>query len=242
MVDNSFYSGASIFPDVLQGGRQQGRKLGYFERFGQKFRRQNWLQFLIKRMFDIFVSLSALVVLSPLFVFVAIAIRRDSPGPVFFRQIRWGRDCQPITVFKFRTMQTDLCDRSGVAQTIEGDPRVTRIGAFLRRTSIDELPQLFNVLRGDMSLVGPRCHAIGMLAGGKLYEELVPDYHQRHAVRPGITGLAQMRGLRGPTISAAKARARIASDLYYVQNHSVMMDLVIILTTIKTEITRGTGF
>jgi lipopolysaccharide/colanic/teichoic acid biosynthesis glycosyltransferase len=129
-----------------------------------------------------------------------------------------------------------------VNQTIKGDPRITKVGAFLRRTNLDEIPQIYNVLRGDMSLVGPRCHAIGMLAGGVLYEELVPEYHDRHSMRPGLTGLAQMRGLRGPTDKPAKARARIASDLRYVENFSLLLDVQILIGTIVNEMRGGQGF
>jgi lipopolysaccharide/colanic/teichoic acid biosynthesis glycosyltransferase len=139
-------------------------------------------------------------------------------------------------------MRADAGDASGVAQTVENDPRLTRIGAFIRKTNIDELPQLLNVLRGDMSLVGPRCHAIGMLAAGVRYEELVPHYHDRHAVKPGLTGLAQMRGLRGPTDRPGKARARIASDLYYIENFSIRLDLWIMFGTVMSEIKGGKGF
>lgn len=164
------------------------------------------------------------------------------PGPVLFRQIRWGRDQQKIRIYKFRTMYAAECDDSGVRQTTENDPRITAVGAVLRRTNIDELPQLLNVLKGDMSLVGPRCHAIGMLAAGMPYEDLVADYHHRHQVKPGLTGLAQMRGLRGPTGSVAKARARIAADLFYVDNFSFWLDIKIILGTIHSELTCGKGF
>lgn len=196
----------------------------------------------LKRAFDIVSSLSALLVLAPFLLLVAMLIKLDSPGPVLFKQTRWGKNCRAIKVYKFRSMRTDLCDVSGVAQTVKDDPRVTRIGALLRRTNVDELPQLLNVLMGDMSVVGPRCHAIGMRAGGVLYEELVPEYHQRHAMRPGMTGLAQMRGLRGPTDRPAKARARIASDLYYVENFSILMDMRIIAGTVVSELTGGKGF
>lgn len=196
----------------------------------------------LKRVLDIAGSSVALLILSPFLLGVAVLIKLDSPGPVLFTQIRWGKNCRKIRVYKFRSMRTDMCDASGVAQTVQNDPRVTRIGAILRRTNIDELPQLLNVLKGDMSLVGPRCHAINMLAAGMLYQELVPEYHQRHAMRPGITGLAQMRGLRGPTDRPAKARARIASDLHYIENFSIFLDLKIIMGTVISELRDGKGF
>lgn len=195
-----------------------------------------------KRAFDICASASALIVLSPFLAAVALMIRLDSPGSALFSQVRWGKDGRKIRIYKFRSMRTDLCDASGVTQTVQNDPRITRIGAVLRRTNIDELPQLFCVLKGDMSIVGPRCHAVGMLAAGIPYEELVPNYHQRHSVRPGLTGLAQMRGLRGPTTRPGKARARIACDLHYVENFSFWMDMKIILGTIASEVRGGRGF
>lgn len=210
--------------------------------------RANWerisraLQLRSKRFFDLTVAMAALVILSPLFVIVSVLIKYDSPGRVFFRQPRWGKDNAIIHVYKFRSMASNVCDVSGVTQTVEGDPRVTRIGKFLRRANLDELPQLFNVLRGDMSLVGPRCHAVGMRAAGRLYEELVPNYHQRHQMRPGITGLAQMRGFRGPTDTAFKSRVRVAFDLHYVENFSFALDLKIIIGTIKSELINGSGF
>ncbi|RYE57474.1 MAG: sugar transferase, partial [Rhizobiaceae bacterium] len=172
---------------------------------------------------------------------IALLIKLDSPGPIFFGQRRWGKDKSVIEVYKFRSMAIDRCDPTGVEQTIDNDPRVTRLGRVLRRTNIDELPQLWNILKGDMSLVGPRCHAIGMKACGMLYEDLVPSYHRRHGVRPGLTGLAQMRGLRGPTDTAFKARARVRADLFYIENFSLLLDLRIIMGTIRNEITGGTG-
>lgn len=200
------------------------------------------LQFAIKRGMDIVVSLTALIMLLPLLSAVAMLIRLDSPGPALFTQSRWGKDGRKIRVYKFRSMRTDLGDATGVAQTVMNDPRVTRIGAIIRKTNVDELPQLLNVLKGDMSLVGPRCHAIGMLAAGVPYEELVPDYHRRHVVKPGMTGLAQMRGLRGPTDRARKARARIACDLYYIDNFSLLLDLRIMVGTVLSELRGGKGF
>ena len=196
----------------------------------------------MKRAIDVLVSATALLILLPLLLFVAALIRLDSPGPVLFKQVRWGKGCTRIKIYKFRSMRADSCDVSGVAQTVPNDPRVTRVGAILRRTNFDELPQLLNVLRGDMSLVGPRCHAIGMLAAGKLYVELVPGYPRRHSMKPGITGLAQMRGLRGPTDRASRARARVLSDLYYVENFTIWLDIKIIFGTLVGEIRGGTGF
>jgi Sugar transferases involved in lipopolysaccharide synthesis len=199
-------------------------------------------QLALKRTIDIVISLVALVALLPLLLAVSILIRLDSPGPVLFTQVRWGKDCRKIRIYKFRSMQVESCDQTGVAQTRPNDPRITRIGAVIRRTNIDELPQLLNVLKGDMSLVGPRCHAIGMLAAGIPYEDLVPDYHRRHSVKPGMTGLAQMRGLRGPTDRAGKARARIACDLYYIQHFSILLDLRIMIGTLLNELRGGKGF
>ncbi len=198
-------------------------------------------QSISKRTFDFAFSLFVLILLFPVFLMIAIAIKLDSRGPIFFKQTRWGFGQKPIQVLKFRSMATDKCDVTGVAQTVVGDARITRIGAFLRKSSLDELPQFINVLRGDMSVVGPRCHAIGMLAAGRPYEDLVPNYHDRHNVRPGITGLAQIRGWRGPTTDPVHARARVLCDLYYIQNYNLWLDLRIILATIKNEMTGGTG-
>lgn len=200
------------------------------------------LHFAIKRCIDVVASASALVVLAPFLLLVALVIRLESPGSALFTQERWGRNGKRIKVYKFRSMRKELSDASGVAQTVKNDPRITRFGAFIRRTNIDELPQLINVLKGDMSLVGPRCHPIGMLAAGVQYEDLVGNYHMRHAVRPGITGLAQMRGLRGPTTSAAKSRQRIAADIYYVENFNIWLDVKILLGTLKNEVFGGSGF
>lgn len=196
----------------------------------------------MKRAMDIAVSLTALLVLMPVMLTVALLIRLDSPGSPLFTQVRWGKDCRKIRVFKFRSMRTDLGDNTGVRQTVKDDPRITKIGAIIRKTNIDELPQLINVLKGDMSLVGPRCHAIGMLAAGIPYEDLVPNYHRRHSVKPGMTGLAQMRGLRGPTDRPGKARARIACDLHYIDNFSVIFDIRIMIGTVLSEIRGGKGF
>nr|WP_311525145.1 sugar transferase [Neorhizobium galegae] len=199
-------------------------------------------QLAAKRAIDIGASLSALILLLPLMLLVALAIRIDSDGPTLFTQMRWGKDGRRFRVYKFRSMRTNLGDARGITQTIRDDPRITRVGALIRKANVDELPQLLNVLKGDMSLVGPRCHAIDMLAAGIPYEDLVPDYHRRHSMRPGMTGLAQMRGLRGPTDRPGKARARIACDLHYIDNFSVFLDLRIMLGTLLSEFRGGKGF
>ncbi len=198
--------------------------------------------FALKRGFDIVVASLLLVALAPLLLVVAAAIRLTSKGPVFFVQRRWGKGNIPFRLYKFRSMRTDLEDRTGVAHTVRNDPRVTAIGRLIRRTSIDELPQLVNVLKGDMSLVGPRAHVLGMHAAGVRYEDLVPEYFARHAVRPGITGLAQVRGLRGEVTDADHAQARVDSDLEYIRTFSVWRDMRIMLATIPAVLTGKAAF
>nr|WP_137156950.1 sugar transferase [Rhizobium sp. FKL33] len=191
---------------------------------------------------DIGVSGFALLVLLPFFLMIAAAIVIENRGPVLFSQQRWGRGGKLIRIYKFRSMRSDMCDVSGVRQTTANDPRVTRVGAFLRKTNLDELPQLINILIGDMSLVGPRCHVPKMLAAGVLYEDLVRDYHIRHLVRPGLTGLAQMNGYRGPTDTEEAARGRIVHDIEYIKTFSVLQDIRIIIGTAVREFRGGTGF
>lgn len=203
---------------------------------------QKPVSFAAKRILDVLVSAGALIVLLPFFLFIAAAIKFESKGPVFFMQNRWGRNGRMIRIFKFRSMRTDLCDETGVAQTRVNDPRVTQVGAMLRKTNLDELPQLINILLGDMSLVGPRCHVPGMLAGGMLYEDLVKEYHIRHLVRPGLTGLAQFRGYRGPTDREDLAKARFASDVEYIRNFNIWLDVKLLFGTVIKEIRGGTGF
>ena len=197
---------------------------------------------IVKRTIDFCFSLLLLFLLFPFLLLIALLVRLESPGPALFFQRRWGRGGTIFRVVKFRSMRVEACDSGAVVQAVHGDPRMTRIGAFLRRTNIDELPQLFNILRGEMSFVGPRCHPVGMLAANRPYEEIVPDYHDRHAVRPGLTGLAQMRGLRGPTSRRDKARARIACDLHYIRNMSFWLDARILLVTVRNELSGGRGF
>lgn len=198
--------------------------------------------FAVKRGFDIVVASLLLLFLAPVFLLVAAAIKLTSKGPVFFVQRRWGKGNVPFRLYKFRSMYTELEDRSGIAHTVKNDPRVTAVGRLIRRSSLDELPQLINVLKGDMSLVGPRAHVLGMHAAGVRYEDLVPEYFARHAVRPGITGLAQVRGLRGEVTDADHAQARVDSDLEYIRTFSVWRDIRILLATIPTVLTGRAAF
>jgi len=193
---------------------------------------QSQFDWLVKRGFDIGVSLFLLIVLSPLLAITALAIRLDSRGPIFFRQPRLGLNNRVFNVLKFRTMYADCLDLAASEQTKRGDPRVTRVGAWLRRLSIDELPQLWNVLSGDMSLVGPRPHALGMQVKNRLCDEIVREYAVRHRMRPGITGWAQVRGLRGAIDDPALLEARVQHDIYYIDNWSFFFDVRILVMTI----------
>jgi len=182
----------------------------------------------LKRTFDIVVAAAAVALLSPLFALVALAIKLDSQGPVFFLQRRYGFNQEPFRIFKFRSMRT-MDEGRHVPQAQIGDPRITHVGRFLRRTNIDELPQLFNVLSGEMSLVGPRPHA---LAHDQMYEQAIAFYARRHNVKPGITGWAQVNGLRGDTTTEGKMRARVEHDLWYIDNWSPLLDLRILWLTV----------
>ena len=198
--------------------------------------RNNSVFFTCKRLTDITGALGLFVALAPLLACLALAVKVTSPGPILFRQLRYGHRNDLFTIYKFRTMRIDAEDVTGVQQACANDPRLTPIGAFLRRSSLDELPQILNVLKGDMSLVGPRPHVPGMLAGGRLYEELVPFYFERHRVKPGVTGLAQINGLRGPTIEPNLARRRIEQDLIYIETLSIKQDFSILWKTIVSEL------
>jgi Undecaprenyl-phosphate glucose phosphotransferase len=173
---------------------------------------------------------------------IAIAVRLDSRGPILFVQDRFGFNNKVVRVFKFRTMRIDAEDRSGARRTVPGDQRITRVGYILRTLSLDELPQLFNVLRGDMSLVGPRPHAVAMRAGDELYHDAVSEYFRRHRVRPGITGWAQVNGLRGEIDTLEKARRRVDYDLYYIDHWSLWLDIKILLMTVKILCTRQNAY
>ncbi len=178
----------------------------------------------------------ALLFLGPLMLLIALAIKLDSPGPVFFKQPRFGFNNQLINVWKFRTMYSDLSDRNCEVQTVKNDPRITRVGDFLRKSSLDELPQLINVLLGNMSLVGPRPHAVATKAEGVLFTDVVDRYAARHRVKPGITGWAQVNGWRGETDTIEKIQKRVEHDIYYIDNWSIWFDLKILFKTAATVI------
>ena len=184
-----------------------------------------------KWLFDMSVGLMALVGLAPVMALVALAVKLDSSGPVLFRQKRYGFNNELIEVYKFRSMYVDQADANAARLVTKGDPRVTRVGRFIRKTSLDELPQLFNVLKGELSLVGPRPHALQAKAADRLYQDVVDGYFARHSVKPGITGWAQINGWRGETDTEEKTQKRVEHDLYYIDNWSVLFDLYILLKT-----------
>jgi len=189
-----------------------------------------------KRLFDLALAIPAVIFLAPLLLTVAILIKLDSPGPVLFRQQRVGKNNVPFRIFKFRSMRQDASDAHGSQSTQRGDARISRFGAFIRQTSIDELPQLFNVLKGDMSIVGPRPHAFGSTAETQLFWEITRKYWERHSLKPGITGLAQIRGFRGATDTRRDLLDRLQSDLEYLEDWSVWKDIAIVFATAKVLI------
>jgi polysaccharide biosynthesis protein PslA len=188
---------------------------------------------LLKRGFDAAIAGAALLALSPLLAAVAIAIKLEDGGPVLFRQRRLGRGNRFFAILKFRSMRLEQQDRAGDRSTRRKDERITRVGRLIRATSIDELPQLINVLSGEMSLVGPRPHALGSQAGDKLFWEIDQRYWQRHTLKPGITGLAQVRGLRGATEFEADLTARLQADLEYLDGWTIWRDVAILAATLR---------
>ncbi|HID0937632.1 TPA: undecaprenyl-phosphate glucose phosphotransferase, partial [Klebsiella pneumoniae] len=186
------------------------------------------INMLFKRLEDIVVSSIILVLISPVLIGIALAVKFSSPGPIIFRQIRYGMDGKPIKVWKFRSM-TVMENDDKVIQATKNDVRVTKVGRFLRSTSLDELPQFFNVLFGQMSVVGPRPHAV---SHNEQYRSLIQGYMLRHKVKPGITGLAQINGWRGETDTLEKMEKRIEYDLLYIRGWSIWLDLKIIFLTI----------
>lgn len=195
-----------------------------------------------KNIEDVVLGSLIVVMISPILAAIALAIKLDSPGPVFFRQKRYGFNDQLIEVFKFRTMYVHMTDVNAAQLTQKNDPRVTKIGRFLRKTSLDELPQFFNVLRGEMSIVGPRPHATQAKAGGILYQDAVERYSARHRVKPGITGWAQINGWRGETETVEQIEQRVRHDLTYIDNWSLGLDLKIIALTAFTGFTGAQAY
>ena len=186
----------------------------------------------LKRLMDIGISATALVLGSPILVAIGVIIRLDSPGPVLFKQPRHGFNNRVFNVYKFRSMRNDKADLKAEQQTVVGDDRVTKIGKFIRKTSLDELPQLINVLKGEMSLVGPRPHAVGMKTQGKESIELVSEYAHRHKVKPGMTGWAQINGSRGPLHDGSDVAERVRLDVEYIERSNVLWDILIMLKTL----------
>ncbi|VUD74324.1 UDP-glucose:undecaprenyl-phosphate glucose-1-phosphate transferase [Methylobacterium symbioticum] len=209
------------FPEmsVARVGRLSGINIGR--------RPLNLAEIVLKRVFDLAAASVALALLAPLFAVLAVLIKLDSPGPVLFRQKRYGFNQQPFAVYKFRSMRTE--ENAVFRQATRNDARITRVGAFLRKTNLDELPQLLNVLKGEMSLVGPRPHA---LAHDRSFERRIALYARRHNVRPGITGWAQVNGLRGETLTDLDMERRVAHDLHYIDNWSIWFDIQIIVRTV----------
>ena len=193
-------------------------------------------QSFFKRLFDLVLAVPIAIFFAPLLAVVAILIKLDSPGPVLFRQPRVGKDNRMFDVYKFRSMVTSMSDSLGTQSTMRDDDRITRVGKFIRRTSIDELPQLLNVLGGSMSLVGPRPHAIGSCAGPSLFWDIDNRYGHRHLLKPGITGLAQIRGYRGTVHQPDDLSRRLQADLEYVNGWSIWRDIVILFKTFNVVV------
>ena len=187
----------------------------------------------VKRALDMTLAGGAVLALAPLLLLVALLIKLEDQGPIFFVQKRTGRGNRFFPIFKFRSMRVEKLDASGNRSASKDDDRITRIGRFIRRTSIDELPQLFNVLRGEMSIVGPRPHAIGSLAGDKLFWEVDHRYWLRHSLKPGLTGLAQVRGFRGATDTENDLADRLQADLEYLEGWTIWRDIKIIVNTAR---------
>lgn len=186
-----------------------------------------------KRTLDLVVAILCLVFLSPLLAVTAIAIKIDTPGPVFFRQVRVGQGNRQFRIFKFRSMRLEAADEAGNRSASREDDRITRVGRIIRKTSIDELPQLLNVLSGEMSVVGPRPHALGSMAGDDLFWHASRQYWLRHALKPGITGLAQIRGYRGATHRREDLEHRVRCDLEYLSSWSLLNDVIIMARTVR---------
>lgn len=223
----------TLIPNI-SGLRRIARKVDYIGQLPSidvGVRPLSGLQAALKRAEDLVLASLILLLACPMFLLVAIAIKLDSPGPIIFRQLREGFHGRTFKVWKFRTMRDDAADPDARIQTSRDDPRVTRVGRILRRTSIDELPQFLNVLLGDMSIVGPRPHALGMTAFGLPVADALKEYAARHRLKPGITGWAQVNGCRGEVQTQEKLSRRVALDCYYIDHWSLSLDLMIIAQT-----------
>lgn len=228
--------------DIPEFARKKRSKFGKFRMIDLYKRPIHGWDAVRKRVFDVVLASAAIVVFGPVMAAVALAIRLDSPGPVLFRQRRHGFNNRPIEVLKFRSMYTDRADPTAVKAVQRDDDRVTKVGRFIRRTSLDELPQFFNVLRGDLSLVGPRPHATAARTGDLVYDAVTEAYSARHKVRPGVTGWAQISGWRGEMDTPEKIRARVEHDLYYIENWSLWFDLKILAMTPISLITTKNAY
>ncbi|MCA2014059.1 undecaprenyl-phosphate glucose phosphotransferase [Cereibacter sphaeroides] len=228
--------------EIPNSARRKRSKIGPFKLIEIYKRPIEGFSAVQKRLFDIVFGTIALVMFTPFMLATAVAIKLDSPGPVLFRQKRHGYNNKPIEVLKFRSMYTDLCDPTAVNAVRRGDNRVTKVGRFIRRASIDELPQFINVIKGDLSLVGPRPHATSARTGDMLYDQIERAYSARHKVKPGVTGWAQIKGWRGEMNSEEKIRQRLEHDLFYIEHWSLWFDLKIVLMTPVSLVTTKNAY
>ncbi|MHA4835610.1 exopolysaccharide biosynthesis polyprenyl glycosylphosphotransferase [Sphingopyxis sp. MSC1_008] len=231
--------GEIVMPEIAELGPLTTRQRGGVTTLVVSWGPLNRANRVKKRALDLAVTIPALILLSPLLLIVALAIKLDSPGPVFFRQERMGRGNRIFRILKFRSMRVETTDANGARSASRDDDRITRVGRFIRATSIDELPQLINVLSGEMSLVGPRPHALGSTAGNELFWRVDRQYWHRHALKPGITGLAQIRGFRGATNTKRDILDRLESDLEYQHGWSLLRDVSILARTAQVLVHRN---
>lgn len=231
--------GEIVMPEIAELGPLTTRQRGGVTTLVVSWGPLNRANRVKKRALDLAVTIPALILLSPLLMIVALAIKLDTPGPVFFRQERMGRGNRIFRILKFRSMRVETTDANGARSASRDDDRITRVGKFIRATSIDELPQLINVLSGEMSLVGPRPHALGSTAGDELFWRVDRQYWHRHALKPGITGLAQIRGFRGATNTKRDILDRLESDLEYQHGWSLLRDVSILARTAQVLVHRN---
>lgn len=222
------------------GFRQSNIRAGDVHNMGMKSNATSFA-WKLKATADRLIAFVLLVAFAPVLAAIAATVKFSSPGPVFFRQPRYGEGEAVVVVTKFRTMRIEGTDLTGRRQATRDDDRITQVGRFLRKTCLDELPQLWDVVCGRMSLVGPRPHALVLEVDGEPIENIIPHYHDRHQVRPGMTGLAQVRGNRGPVHTRTMAFERIHYDLEYIKKHSLLLDAQILLMTLLVPFQRDGG-